>query len=712
MPSKNNKVSTEDAKKAAHRLTQDQIDQGYIPSGFYPYTDKEGNLLFWRIRLDHPTKGKWIRPLSFNGSKWVLEEPNFPKGGKPLYRLHEIVSRPDEEVCIFEGEKCADAFAALGFLATTSGSANSAEVADWSHVAGRKVKIWPDNDDPGLKYAKEVTMKLLPLDCNIRWIDISKLRWSDGSDGSDGVDWIMLNPLVNKDDIAALPVMIPEVDIATPPDLHSGKSKDRILDQIFASCELFYSDDSKCYATVPINSHKETFSLASRLFKDWLTRGCYEADKSIPKSQVLTDLIDSLSAKARYEADKHAVFIRVAEKDGHIYLDLGKGLLGVVEVTAAGWEVIMDYPVKFIRPKSLLALPRPERGGSVNDLSRFLNIKDDDLILVVGFLLFCLSPTGPFPIMIVQGEQGSAKSTFGRVIRSLIDPSTAMLRSAPKSEQDLMIAAQNGWLLSYDNLSSLKPNMSDSLCRLATGGGFSARQLYTDGEEIIFEAIRPICLNGITEFATRDDLLDRALIIKLPSIPSSKRMEEKTFWEEFEEVRPKILGALLEAVSGVLKNLPNVKLADPPRMADFATFVTAAEPALGWSDGAFMNAYSRNRDLGREIVLEADSVVQAILSWNPVDWDGTATELLAELEDHAPVSVVRSQYWPKSASMLSNKLKRHVPVLRAMGINVEWTSEGKGNSKQRIIKINRVEESSSDPSDPSDPSDHNELPPF
>ena len=141
-------------------------------------------------------------------------------------------------------------------------------------------------------------------------------------------------------------------------------------------------------------------------------------------------------------------------------------------------------------------------------------------------------------------------------------------------------------------------------------------------------------------------------------------------------------------------------------MADFATFVTAAEPALGWSDGAFMNAYSRNRDLGREIVLEADSVVQAILSWNPVDWDGTATELLAELEDHAPVSVVRSQYWPKSASMLSNKLKRHVPVLRAMGINVEWTSEGKGNSKQRIIKINRVEESSSDPSD------HNELPPF
>ena len=302
--------------------------------------------------------------------------------------------------------------------------------------------------------------------------------------------------------------------------------------------------------------------------------------------------------------------------------------------------------------------------------------------------------------MIVQGEQGSAKSTFGRVIRSLIDPSTAMLRSAPKGEQDLMIAAQNGWLLSFDNLSSLKSNMSDSLCRLASGGGFSARQLYTDGEEIIFEATRPVCLNGITEFATRDDLLDRALVIKLPSIPPSKRKEEKVFWAEFEEARPKILGALLDVVSAVLKNLPNVKLADPPRMADFARFVTAAEPALGWSDSAFMDAYVRNRNLGREIVLEADSVAQAILNWNPTSWYGSATELLVELEIHVPMNIVRSLYWPKSASALSNRLSRLIPALREKGFDIERSSEGKGNGKRKIIRINRVEETPTDPTDP------------
>jgi putative DNA primase/helicase len=694
----------DDAKREARKLAQQQINQGYEPSDFSEYTDEEGNPFFWRIRLDHPEKGKWIRPLSFIDGEWQLKEPMFPDG-KPLYNLRLIISNLDATVWIVEGEKCADFLSEFGLIATTSGSSSSAGSADWSSLANRKVVIWPDNDKAGLRYAEEVTEQLHHLNCNVKWVDISKLGWSDGSDGSDGVDWKLLHPKIIKDDIETLPVITPKVDISTPSDQHSGGSKPRVLDQIADSCELFHSDDSKCYATVPINSHQETWSLESAGFKDWLTGRCYQKDKSILKSQALTDLIATLKGVARYEGDTHPVFIRLAENDGNTYLDLGNEKWGVVEVTAEGWQIISDPPVKFIRPRSLLKLPKPERGGAINDLSRFLNVRDDDLILVVGFLLFCISPSGPYPIMIVQGEQGSAKSTFCKVIRSLIDPSSAMLRSAPKNGTDLMIAAQNGWLLSFDNLSSLKQEMSDSLCRLATGGGSSTRKLYSDGEEFIFEATRPICLNGITEFATRDDLLDRALIIKLPSIPPKKRMEEKVFWAEFEEASPKILGALLDVVSAILKNLSNVKLADPPRMADFAKFVTAAEAALGWSDGAFMDAYTRNRDLGREIVLESDSVAQAILNWNPASWYGSATELLVVLETHTPVNIVRSPYWPKSASALSNRLSRLLPALRENGFDIEWTTEGKGNAKRRIIRINRVEESSSDPTDSSDAED-------
>lgn len=689
------------ARIAARKLTLQQINQGYKPSGLYEYSDGEGRPLFWRVRLDHPNKGKWIRPLSYINNKWVLNEPLL-ENGKPVYKLPNLIASLDSGVWIVEGEKCADFLADLGLNTTTSGSSSSAGSTDWSPISGRNIVIWRDNDEAGMRYAKEVTEILLQLDCNVKWIDISKLGWSDESDGSDGVDWRLLYPDATKKDVEALPVKDPEVEITSPTDQHQDNSSPKILEQIVADCELFHSPDRKGFATVPINSHKETWALESAGFKDWLAGRHYRDGNSVLKSQVLIDLIGCLQGRARYDGDEHPVFIRLAEKAENIYLDLGNDKWGVVEITSEEWKVISDPPVKFIRPRSLLTLPKPERGGAINDLSKFLNVSDDDLILVIGFLVFCLNPSGPFPIMIVQGEQGSAKSTFGRVIRSLIDPSSAMLRSAPKGEQDLMIAAQNGWLLSFDNLSSLKQEMSDSLCRLATGGGFSTRKLYTNGEESIFEATRPICLNGITEFATRDDLLDRALVIKLPSIPPEKRMEEKEFWAEFEEVRPKLLGALLDVVSSVLKNLSNVKLADPPRMADFAKFVTAAEPALGWSDGAFMDAYIRNRDLGREIVLEADSVAQAVLNWNPDSWYGSATELLAELEKHAPDNVVRSQFWPQGASALSNRLKRHVPALRAMRIDIKWTSEGKGSSKRRIIRINRVGESSSDPTDPDD----------
>ena len=698
-------LSTEEAKKEARKLTQHLLDKGYKPTSLYQYTDKDDNPEFWRIRLDHPTKGKWIRPLSFNGSKWELKEPHFPKG-KPLYRLNEIVSRSEKTVWIVEGEKCADALAKLGLLATTSGSATSAGGADWSSLSRRKVKVWPDNDKPGLTYAKEVTKQLLSLNCDVKWVDISKLGWSDGSVGSDGVDWILLNPEAIKDDIEALPVKDPEVDIVTLAEQHTANSKTQILEQIVASLELFRSDDSKCYATVRTDSHEETRSLKSSSFRDWLTREHYEADNSIPKSQMLTEFIDTLNAKARFASDVHTVFIRVAEKEGHIYFDLGNENWDVVKISSEGWEVISNPPVKFTRPTGLLALPKPERGGSIEDLNKFLNVRGEERIIVIGFLLFCLSPSGPFPILIVQGEQGSAKSTFGLVMRKLIDPSSAMSRSVPKNEENLMIAAQNGWLLNFDNLSSLKSSMSDSLCRLASGAGFATREFYTNGEEVIFEATRPVCLNGITEFATRADLLSRALIVKLPSIPSNKRKEEKVFWEEFDKARPKILGALLDIVSSVLKSLPDTQLADPPRMADFAKFVTAAEPALGWPDGAFMDAYTRSRELGSEIVLESDSVAQAILSWSPVSWCGTATELLVELETQTPKNIVKSPYWPKSSSALSNRLSRLIPALREKWFDIERSSEGKGNDKRKIIRINRVGES------PSDPTDHSESPPF
>src|SRR5262249_27076965 len=149
----------------------------------------------------------------------------------------------------------------------------------------------------------------------------------------------------------------------------------------------------------------------------------------------------------------------------------------------------------------------------------------------------------------------------------------------------------NSWVTCWDNLSKLPIWLSDALCRLATGGAFATRQLYTDDEEILFKFQRPCIINGIEEVATRSDLIDRTLMLTLPPISPEDRIPEQEFWEQFYEARPKILGALLDAVSGALRRLPTVYVDQSPRMADFARWATAGEAALGMRPGEFLKAY-------------------------------------------------------------------------------------------------------------------------
>ena len=697
------KIKTE-AKEAAHRLVQQQIRQGYKLSSLHEYIDRNGNPVYWRVRLDHPLDGKYIRPLSYVDGEWVLKEPKF-KNGKPIYRLLGVLLDSESDVWIVEGEKCADSLAELGLVTITSGSSSSAESADWSHLSNRRVVIWPDNDEAGLRYAKAVTEQLIEIGCKVQWIDVSKVKCGDDADGGDAVDWRLLHPDATKVDVETLPLVDPELckreDIVT--SSQQGNNQSQLLDQIAASCELFHSPDKQAYATVPINSHYETWLIGSSGFIDWLAGAIFALHGSIPRVQIINDFVSSLIGRAKYQGAEHSVHIRLAQVGDVIYLDLAGKESDAIKITPDGWSLITNPPVKFIRPNGMLPIHKPKRGGSIDDLARLVNLSNkDDLKLLVCCLTYYLSPMGPFPIIIIQGEQGSAKSTFSKIIKSLIDPSSAPLRSAPKNERDLMISAQNGWLLVFDNLSKVSQDMSDALCRLSTGGGISTRTLYTNAEEIILQAIRPICLNGITEFATKPDLLDRSLIFKLSPIPKRVRKEERVFWAEFEEVAPKILGLILDGVSMGLKNLTKVKLDELPRMADFAKFATAAEESFGWSQGSFMEAYLKNLGIGLDTSLESDPVAQAVLDWDVDSWLGTATELLEKLEQYAPDSTTRSQFWPKTPSALSSKLRRLASSLREAGTSITFERDGRAERRRRIISIKRVEQSPSPASASSD----------
>src|SRR5262249_50846630 len=161
-------------------------------------------------------------------------------------------------------------------------------------------------------------------------------------------------------------------------------------------------------------------------------------------------------------------------------------------------------------------------------------------------------------------------------------------------ERELMIAANNGYLLAFDNLSGLPIWLSDALCRLASGGSFAVRQLYTDDEEVLFEAARPILLNGIDDVISRPDLGDRAIFLTLPAITPRQRRPEGELWRDFEMARPRTPGALLDAVVQGLRSLGQLHFDELPRMADFAVWATACETAL-CPAGTFARAYAANR---------------------------------------------------------------------------------------------------------------------
>lgn len=231
--------------------------------------------------------------------------------------------------------------------------------------------------------------------------------------------------------------------------------------------------------------------------------------------------------------------------------------------------------------------------------------------------------------------------------------------------------------------------MSDALCKISTGGGLATRKLYSDDEEAVFDIMRPTILNGIDDIAKRQDLLDRAVVINLPSIKGNRRVDEKAFWKEFNILKADILGGLCNIVSQALAALPNTRLTDKPRMADFALWISAAEKALMWQEGYFNSIYNENRDKAIDQGLELDPIAVAVQQFmaNKEEWTGTTTETLSRLNQFAGNERINdSKSWTTS-NKLKQRLRRIAPALRTKGIEV---IELPRSSKGGMIKLVKV----------------------
>ena len=482
-------------------------------------------------------------------------------------------------------------------------------------------------------------------------------------------------------------------DLDADDDLPPRGGASQIVALATESTADFFHHQDRGFVGIGVAGHTEVLPIRSRRGRLWLRRLAHNAGMDVVTGEVIATACEALEANAIFGGEAETVSKRIAPTDDGIAIDLGTDDWTAAVVTSASWSVV-SHPVRFIRPDGMCALPVPVRGGDLDTLRVLLGLTstehENTWMLLIAWVLMALRPHGPYPVLIFTSQQGSGKTTASRFLRRLIDPNRADLRAEPREVRDLVIAANNGWVIALDNLSHVSPTLSDALCRLSTGSGFSTRKLYADDEEVLFEAMRPVMLNGIEELATRGDLADRALVINLPGLGHDrKRREEAELLADFDRVAAGVLGCLLDALSGALRHLPAVHLDDPPRMADFARFGAAVGMALGWPDGAFQEAYAGARQELTAATLESSVVAPAVIDMMDTGkrllWSGTAQELLVLLNE---ASADRPQHWPRSATAMGNALRRVEPALRSVGLGVERSREGKAG--RRSITIRRL----------------------
>lgn len=455
-------------------------------------------------------------------------------------------------------------------------------------------------------------------------------------------------------------------------------------------------------AAYPLNEGK---------FRGWLSSRCIETRGTGFSGDTYKEVKDTFYAKAHHQGKVLQLWNRVAMVDEIVYYDLGDGRR-VVKIDKTGWEITHKTPVKFKRFTHQLKQEDPIK-GNLKEVLNFVNLKNErDRLLYLTYLVTGLNPIIPRALLTIYGDQGSAKSTASRVTRCVLDPSNAgthhpskagNLLSPPKDESDLANKALRHYCLYFDNLSYCPDWMSDSFARLITGSSFSKRKLYTDMDEVTVNTMPLLAMNGISLIAEKPDLLDRLLILEMERIPEEVRKTEREFWENFNQALPRVLGGLFTTLSKTLAIAGELNLEHLPRMADYATFATAAAIALGSTQEEFLLAFNQNIKRQNQSAIDSSPVAQVILQFmdDKDEWEGTSSDLhkkLMELALNSNLKVGGSNSFPKASNWLWHKIQIVRPNLDSFGIKAQH-GESKASSTIKLTKSSKNGENTTTSSD-------------
>lgn len=470
---------------------------------------------------------------------------------------------------------------------------------------------------------------------------------------------------------------------------------------------IFYDQLNKLYVTIKINDHIENISIESKRFKFLVRKEILEKEGKTISDDKLDMMIKSIQAEMMFDEniERKELSLRVAGKDNNtIYYDLTNQKWEIVKITSGGWEILKNNTIPLFKRYETNIKPQvyPIKDQKNEEyFKKFLKMfnlrTEKDLLLLSVYVISLFIPEIPKVILVISGNGGGAKTTTFSLIKNIVDPSSLDTLSFSPNKNDLIQSLEHHYVIYYDNVSYISPQVSDILCRAVTGSGNSKRELYTTDEDFIYQFKRCIGINGINIVTTRPDLADRSLMLKVERIPEKKRRKEEIIKEEFKRLSPFVLGYIFEMLVKVLKYKEEHKdeaiLLNFPRMADFAEWCEISSRCMGNPDNAFINAYQENIDNQNDEIIESNPVAETVITFmeNKDKWVGTPTELyrlFCDIIDQVNYNIKRTNYWPKTPTILTRRLNEITPHLLMRGIEIV-TGE-KNNKGNRVIRVENI----------------------
>ncbi len=455
----------------------------------------------------------------------------------------------------------------------------------------------------------------------------------------------------------------------------------QIYNEVISDSELIVSENNQHYI---LTADNKVIQYSNSELDDYIVMKAQSVNLLPSKNMISTVKTNLNCLYSKY--GKYAVVAeRIAFKDNTFYYAIDReNSLMISDGSITEGSQLCDN-LYFHYDKSFTPQCKPDLNTPATALPELVkqtfNISEEYMLSFLAQLICFYMPHINTPLLVLSGGQGTSKSTTARKMKSLIDPSQEDVQSLPEKLDSFYTALSDSYLVAFDNIEKISEEYSSTFCIACTGGTLTKRKLFTDNDKVKIKLHTKIILNGIGDIVKKSDLAERTNIIYLDAI--QQRKTELQVWKEFNELKPKMLGAIFNCIKEGLGYLDEMgKIKELGRMADFCVYGSAFIKAMGLDYEEFLKQYTNTTTgLIAEQAQQDDftTLLQKFLEEHHHYWCGEAKTLLDELNRLAIIHHITLK--PTQPNVLARKLNQSTVSLKAVGITVT-TSRGK---KRQII---------------------------